>query len=147
MNFVNFAPSRDSRPRRSQRRSDDRIALRGTFANIRRAQSRFLQAGARALWRGRLRRMNVTRSILPALFLLAACGGSGGAGGNEEAAATEAAGPDAPASEAELAADAALANEAAADEAADIENYGGSAAAMEANAQGNGQSNAQPNGQ
>lgn len=50
---------------------------------------------------------------------------SGNAGSN--------AGPDAPASPAELAEDAALANEAAADEAADIEAYGGNAAAMEAN--------------
>jgi hypothetical protein len=37
--------------------------------------------------------------------------------------------PDAPASEADLAADAALADEAAADEAADIEQFGGNAAA------------------
>jgi hypothetical protein len=69
----------------------------------------------------------VSRMILPALLLLSACG----RGGEE----TNAAGPDAPASEAELAQDAELANEAAADEAADIENFGGSAAAMDANRQ------------
>ncbi len=39
--------------------------------------------------------------------------------------------PDPPATEAELANDAALANEAAADEAADMATYGGNAAAME----------------
>jgi hypothetical protein len=52
-------------------------------------------------------------------------------GGNEHATA----GPDAPATEAELAEDAALANEAAAAEAADTSAYGGNAAAAETNGQ------------
>ncbi len=74
--------------------------------------------------------ISVSRTIAAALLLaLSACGGAG------EETASNAAGPDAPASEAELAEDAALANEAAADEAADIENFGGNAAAMPANAQ------------
>ncbi len=60
-------------------------------------------------------------AVLAAALLATACG-----------PASEAA-PDPPATEAELAEDAALANEAAADEAADMATFGGNAAAMEAN--------------
>jgi hypothetical protein len=73
-------------------------------------------------------RPDVTRALLPLFLLLAACGDGSRGGAN-------AAGPDAPASEAELAQDAELANEAAADEAADIENFGGNAAALDDNRQ------------
>ena len=58
------------------------------------------------------------RSVLLIVAALAACG--------------EPAAPDAPASEADLANAAALANEAAADEAADMSNFGGNAAAIDA---------------
>jgi hypothetical protein len=60
----------------------------------------------------------------PLLLLLAACGGGGG-GSNDVSA-------DVPSTEAELANAAALAGEAAADEAADMNNFGGNAAAMDA---------------
>jgi hypothetical protein len=63
------------------------------------------------------------------MLLLAACSGPG------EEASNGAAGSSAPADQAALAEDAELANEAAADEAADIENFGGSAAAIDANRQ------------
>lgn len=65
------------------------------------------------------------------VWALTGCGSSG-----EERNLASGQGPDAPANEAELAADAALANEAAAAEAADIAQYGGNAAARDA---GNGQ--------
>ncbi len=68
------------------------------------------------------------RSTLPAAFLLLAACGGGGQDNNQSAA-----GPDAPAGTAELAEDPELANEAAADEAADIENFGGNAAMIDAN--------------
>ncbi|HEX8192850.1 MAG TPA: hypothetical protein VF552_08110 [Allosphingosinicella sp.] len=65
--------------------------------------------------------------LWPALaaFALAGCD-SGGSAENVHAA------PDAAPTETELAADAALAKEAAADEAADMHNFGGNAAAMDA---------------
>ncbi|MDP8913247.1 MAG: circumsporozoite protein [Pseudomonadota bacterium] len=75
--------------------------------------------------------MQFGRAFVPLLLIAtAACSGgeaemAGNAGAN--------AGADAPADPAELAEDAALANEAAADEAADIEAFGGNAAAMEGN--------------
>jgi hypothetical protein len=70
------------------------------------------------------------RLVTPALLLLlAACGGGGEVNNQAEA------GAELPPGQAELAEDPDLANEAAADEAADIENYGGSAAAMDSNAQ------------
>lgn len=62
------------------------------------------------------------------LLALAACGGGGGGEGNLAASTGSV---DPPASEADLANAAALANEAAADEAADMEIYGGNAAAGE----------------
>jgi len=93
------------------------------------ASRRNITAPLRVRETGNNKEPDVTRSILPALLLLGACGGEG------ERAAANGVGPDAPASEAELAQDAALANEAAAAEAADIEQYGGSAAAMDANRQ------------
>jgi hypothetical protein len=65
------------------------------------------------------------------LLMAASACSDGGAGKSDNAGAG--AGPDAPSAQAELAQDAALANEAAADEAADIEAYGGNAAAMEGN--------------
>lgn len=75
--------------------------------------------------------MRFGRTFVPLLLMAApACSGgeaemSGNAGSN--------AGSDVPAGPDELAEDAALANEAAADEAADIEAFGGNAAAMEGN--------------
>ena len=63
-------------------------------------------------------------AIVPALAL-AACSSEGNVASNEAAA------PEALPSEAELARDAELANEAAADEAADMNNFGGSAAEMD----------------
>ncbi len=80
-------------------------------------------------------KLMASQSILTVILLLALPACDGGAAENQAASNLAAAGPDAPASEAELADDAALANEAAADEAADIENYGGNAAAMPANGQ------------
>ena len=75
--------------------------------------------------------MRLGRPFLP-LLLIATPACSGGEAEMSGNAGTNAV-PDAPASPAELAEDAALANEAAADEAADIEAYGGNAAAMEGN--------------
>lgn len=63
---------------------------------------------------------------MAAALALAACGGSGEAPANEAAAA-----PERLPSDAELARDAELANEAAAAEAADMNNFGGSAAEMD----------------
>ncbi|HEX9931252.1 MAG TPA: hypothetical protein VGB08_00235 [Allosphingosinicella sp.] len=60
-----------------------------------------------------------------AALALAGCGGSGGDAANEAAA------PEAMPTEEELARDAELANEAAADDAADMNNFGGSAAEMD----------------
>ena len=72
----------------------------------------------------------MVRPLIPALLLLlAACGGV------EEANNQADVGGEVPPGQAELAEDPNLANEAAADEAADIENFGGNAAAMDANAQ------------
>ncbi len=89
-------------------------------------------AGARwPCWCGtRVRGIDrVMRTILPILlFLLAGCGGAA-----DEANQANAGG-EVPPGAAELAQDPELANEAAADEAADIENFGGSAAAIDANA-------------
>ena len=65
-------------------------------------------------------------SALIALAALAACGSA-----DEEASNGGAPAVDAMPSEEELARDAELANEAAADEAADMSNFGGSAAEME----------------
>jgi hypothetical protein len=65
-------------------------------------------------------------AALLALATLAGCGDAG-----EEASNRAGAGVDAMPSEEELARDAELANEAAADEAADMNNFGGSAAEME----------------
>ena len=67
-----------------------------------------------------------------ALLGLAGCGGGEPAAENNMAAAVEDPAP----TPAEIEADAELANDAAADEAADMEAYGGNAAAMET---GNGQ--------
>ena len=64
--------------------------------------------------------VTTTWTALAAALLIAGCG-----------AAENGASPDAPASDAELANAAALANEAAADEAADMANFGGSAAEMD----------------
>jgi hypothetical protein len=64
------------------------------------------------------------------LVALSACGGAA-----EENAAANQSGAEMLDGQAELAEDPNLANEAAADEAADIENYGGSAAAIDSNAQ------------
>ena len=61
-----------------------------------------------------------------ALAVLTACGGA-----DEQASDNAAPAADAMPSEEELARDAELANEAAADEAADMNNFGGSAAEME----------------
>ncbi len=73
---------------------------------------------------------------LPLLVLaLAACGSAGGEGGPEGRAEGAVPEVEVAANDADLAADAALANEAAADEAADMSDYGGDAAAMEANGQ------------
>ena len=63
--------------------------------------------------------------LLPAAAALTACGSADGPAANEAAA------PEKLPSEAELARDAELANEAAADEAADMTNFGGSAAEMD----------------
>jgi|GEM_PF-3151594 len=63
---------------------------------------------------------------LLALAALAACGGAG-----EQASGNAAPAADAMPSDEELARDAELANEAAADEAADMSNFGGSAAEMD----------------
>lgn len=60
------------------------------------------------------------------LAMLAGCGGTSDEGSNASPPAAEVV-----PSEAELARDAELANEAAADEAADMNNFGGSAAEME----------------
>ncbi len=68
-------------------------------------------------------------ALLAVILALPACGGGAGEETNNQA------GPDVPAGVAEVAEDPELANEAAADEAADIENFGGNAAAMDANAQ------------
>lgn len=66
------------------------------------------------------------RPLAPlAALMLAACGSGGTVASNEGAAAEELP------SDAELARDAELANEAAADEAADMNNFGGSAAEMD----------------
>ena len=54
-----------------------------------------------------------------------------GCGGSEQASTNADGAPEAMPNEAELAADAELANEAAADEAADMNNFGGSAAEMD----------------
>ena len=62
---------------------------------------------------------------LPTALAVAACGRGGDAGSNEAAAREKLP------TEAELARDAELANEAAADEAADMNNFGGSAAEMD----------------
>jgi len=64
--------------------------------------------------------------LAPLMFALAGCGGGGEA---SPAADASAAAPDAAPDPAELADDAALANEAAESEAADMEAYGGNAAA------------------
>jgi hypothetical protein len=65
-----------------------------------------------------------------ALFLVvAACGSSGGAGNSASNNVADA--PEPLPSDAELARDAELANEAAADEAADMNNFGGSAVEMD----------------
>jgi hypothetical protein len=64
---------------------------------------------------------------LPALVALAGCGGGGEQASNNVAGAVA----DAMPTEEELARDADLANEAAADEASDMSNFGGSAAEME----------------
>jgi hypothetical protein len=64
----------------------------------------------------------------PVLAAAAALAGCGGADPAENAQAA----PDAAPTEAELAEDAALANEAAEDEAADMHTFGGNAAAMDA---------------
>lgn len=79
--------------------------------------------------------MPMMRAFFPLLLLAAsACGGSGAEG--EDGANMDAGeAPDAAAGAAELAQDAELANEAAADEAADVEAFGGNAAAMEGNRQ------------
>ena len=70
-------------------------------------------------------------AALAAALALAACG-RGGAGDEQAPHATNAAAaPDAAPTETELARDAALADEAAADEAADMNNFGGSAAEMD----------------
>lgn len=63
--------------------------------------------------------------------LLAAAALAGCEGAKEEPSNASAPSADAMPSEAELARDAELANEAAADEAADMSNFGGSAAEME----------------
>ena len=64
-------------------------------------------------------------AALATALALAACGGGGGPKSNEASA------PETLPTEAELARDAELANEAAADEAADMNNFGGSAAEMD----------------
>ena len=64
--------------------------------------------------------------IVPLMLALAACGGEGQGG---PAANASAAAPDAAPDPVQLADDAALANEAAESEAADMEAYGGEAAA------------------
>ena len=71
------------------------------------------------------------RAVVP-LLLMATPGCSGGEAEKSGNSGSEG-GSDAPASPADLAEDAALANEAATDEAADIENFGGNAAAMDGN--------------
>ena len=71
------------------------------------------------------------RAFVP-LLLIATAACSGGEAEMQDNTAINS-GPDAPPGPAELAADAELANEAAADEAADIEAFGGNAAAMEGN--------------
>ena len=75
--------------------------------------------------------MRMGQAFVPLLLMAAsACsGGEAEKSGNAGAIA----GPDEPSDQAELAEDAALASEAAADEAADIEAFGGNAAAMEEN--------------
>ena len=76
-----------------------------------------------------------TKRAAPALaLLLAACGGSSEPEAGVDNTAGEAA-LEAPEEAALLAQDPELANEAAADEAADMEMYGGNAAAMDANGQ------------
>jgi hypothetical protein len=70
-------------------------------------------------------------AALAASLALAACGSDGTGGEQAPPATNEAAAPDAAPTEAELARDAALADEAAADEAADMNNFGGSAAEMD----------------
>lgn len=65
-----------------------------------------------------------TTLALASCIALAACGGSG-------RESNEASAPETLPTEAELARDAELANEAAADEAADMNNFGGSAAEMD----------------
>jgi hypothetical protein len=69
--------------------------------------------------------------FVPLLLMAASACSDGDAEVSDNAGASAA--PDAPSDPAELAEDAALASEAAADEAADIEAFGGNAAAMEAN--------------
>lgn len=69
-----------------------------------------------------------TGAALIALAALAGCGGGGETNETQNVAGPAA---DAMPTEAELARDAALASEAAADEAADMNNFGGSAAEME----------------
>jgi len=72
--------------------------------------------------------------VLPILLLATAgCGGGGEA--NESAEDVNAVSGVMPEDAAALAQDPELANEAAADEAADMEAYGGNAAAMDANGQ------------
>lgn len=66
------------------------------------------------------------------ILLLGACGGGGEPEGGANNAAGEAA-LEAPDEAVALAQDPELANEAAADEAADMETYGGNAAAMDGN--------------
>lgn len=73
-----------------------------------------------------MRALPSTGLRLAALLALSACGSGGGREGQGNAV-----GPDAPASGAELAEDADLANQAAAAEALDAELYGGNAAAGE----------------
>ena len=74
------------------------------------------------------RKSALLRGGMASLLLLATAGCGGGGEGNETAGTGSV---DPPASEADLANAAALANEAAADEAADMEIYGGNAAAGE----------------
>ena len=75
--------------------------------------------------------MRVGPAFVPLLLMAASACSDGEAEKSGNVAAG--AGPDTPSGQADLAEDAALASEAAADEAADIEAYGGNAAAMEEN--------------
>ena len=75
--------------------------------------------------------MRMGQMFVP-LLLVAASACSGGENDTSSNAGYSSV-PDTPSDAAELAEDAALANEAAADEAADIEAFGGNAAAMEGN--------------